>query len=117
EFDRLDDPGYDLPGAILEFLILAFALGIADLLEDDLLGALRVDPTKIDRRQRIDDVIAQRGPRLQLPGLLEIDLLEVILNLLDHFDHAPQAQVAGQRIELGADVVFGTVARAGGLLD
>jgi hypothetical protein len=49
--------------------------------------------------------------------LLEIDLLEVVLDFLDHFDHAPQAQVAGARIKLGADVVFRAIAVARRLLD
>src|SRR4029453_16869611 len=38
-------------------------------------------------------------------------------DFFDHFDHAPQAQVAGHLVELGADVVFGAVAGAGGALD
>src|SRR5690606_21908106 len=61
EFDRLDHPGDHFAGAVLEFLVLALTLGIAHLLEDHLLGALRVDPAEIDRGQRIDDEIAQRG--------------------------------------------------------
>ena len=61
ELDRLDHAGDDLAGAVLEFLELALALGIADLLEDHLLGALRVDPAEVDRRQRIDDEVADLG--------------------------------------------------------
>jgi hypothetical protein len=61
EFDRLDHAGDDFAGAVLEFLVLALALGIADLLEDHLLGRLRIDAAQIDRRQRIDDEIAQLG--------------------------------------------------------
>jgi len=117
ELDRLDDAGDDLAGAVLEFLVLALALGIADLLEDHLLGGLRVDAAKVDWRQRIDDEIAHLGARLELFGLLEIDLLEVVLDLLDHFNHAPQPKVAGLGIELGADVVLRAIAVARGLLD
>src|SRR5690606_34344194 len=72
ELDRLDDPGDDLTGAVLEFLELPLALGVADLLEDHLLGALCVDAAEVDRRKRIDDVVAHRGARLELVGLLEI---------------------------------------------
>ncbi len=50
EFDPLDDAGDDLVGAVLEFLELALALGVADLLEDDLLGGLRGDAAELDRR-------------------------------------------------------------------
>src|SRR5690606_28581213 len=41
----------------------------------------------------------------------------VVFDLFDHLDHAPQAQVAGQRVELGADVVLRAVAVASALLD
>ena len=57
------------------------------------------------------------GALLELLRALEVDLLEMILGLLDHFEHAPQAQVAGFGVELGADVVLGAVAGAGGALD
>ena len=97
--------------------ILALALGVADLLEDDLLGGLRGDAAELDRGQRIDDEVADRGVGLELLRALQVDLLEIILDLLDHLDHAPQAKVAGFRVELGADVVLGAVAGAGGALD
>jgi hypothetical protein len=117
ELDALDDAGDDLADAVLELLILALALGVADLLEDDLLGGLGGDAAELDRRQRIDDEVADHGAWLQLLRVLEAHLLEIILDLLDHFDDAPQAQVAAVRIELGADVVLGAVAGAGGALD
>ena len=117
ELDALDDAGDDLARAVLEFLILALALGVADLLEDDLLGGLGGDAAEFDRRQRIDDEVADRGVLLELLRALQVDLLEIILDLFDHFDDAPQAKVAGDRVELGADVVLGAVAGAGGALD
>ena len=117
ELDALDDAGDDFAGAVLEFFILALALGVADLLEDDLLGGLGGDAAELDRRQRIDDEVADRGVLLELLRALQVDLLEMILDLLDHFEHAPQAKVAGVRVELGADVVLGAVAGAGGALD
>ena len=58
-----------------------------------------------------------RGVLLELLRALEVDLLEMIFGLLDHLEHAPQAKVAGFRVELGADVVLGAVAGAGGALD
>src|SRR6476619_2640015 len=61
ELDALDHSGDDLAHPILEFFILAFALGIADLLEDHLLGGLRGDAPELDRRQRVDDEVAYRG--------------------------------------------------------
>ena len=66
ELDALDDAGDDLAGAVLELLILALALGVADLLEDHLLGGLGGDPAELDRRQRVDDEVADRGALLEL---------------------------------------------------
>ena len=117
ELDALDDAGDDLAGAVLELFILALALGVADLLEDDLLGGLGGDPAELDRRQRVDDEVADARALLELLRALDVDLLEMILGLLDDFEHAPQAKVAGLGVELGADVVLGAIAGAGGALD
>ena len=117
EFDRLDHAGDDFARAVLELFVLALALGIADLLEDHLLRALRVDAAQIDRRQRIDDEVADLGVVLKLLRLFEVDLLEVIFHFFDHFDHTPQAQITGLRVELGADIVFRAVTVAGRFLN
>src|SRR3546814_1557740 len=98
ELDALHDAGDDLSDAVLEFLILPLTLGVADLLENDLLGGLRIDAPQIDRRQRINDEVADLCTRLQLLRGLGIDLLEIILNHFDHFNDTPQAQVAAVRI-------------------
>ncbi len=37
----------------------------------------------------------------------------MVLGFFDHLEHAPQAKVAGLRVELGANVVLGAVAGAG----
>ena len=117
ELHPLDDAGDDLAGAILELFILPLALGVADLLEDDLLGGLGGDAAEFDRRQRIDDIVADDRAGLELLGVLEADLLEMIVDLFGHLDDAPQPEVARGRVELGADVVLGAVAGAGGALD
>ena len=83
EFDPLDDARDDLAGAILELFILALALGIADLLEDHLLGGLRGDASELDRRQRVNDEVAHNGALLELLRAGRIDLLEMIFRLLD----------------------------------
>ena len=41
----------------------------------------------------------------------------MIFGFFNDLEHAPQAQVAGLLVELGADVVLGAVAGAGGALD
>jgi len=117
ELDSLDDAGDDLADAVLEFLELTLALRIANLLKDHLLGGLGGDAPELDRRQRVNDEVADAGALFELLRALQIDLLEMILGLLDHFEHTPQAQVAGLAVELGADIVLGAVAGAGGALD
>ncbi len=97
---RLTTPVMTFGGAVLELFELAFAFGVTDLLEDDLLGGLGGDPPEFDRGQGIDDEIAQLRVLLQLLRAFDVDLLEMIFRLLDDFQDAPQAQVAGFAIEL-----------------
>src|SRR3546814_20574625 len=47
----------------------------------------------------------------------EIDLLEIIVDRLDHLANPPETKITGLRVELGADVVLGAVAGARGTLD
>ena len=65
-FDALDQAVDDLAGAVLEFVELALAFGVAHLLHDHLLGGLRGDAAEIDRRQRIDELVADLGVGLFL---------------------------------------------------
>src|SRR3546814_421433 len=117
ELDALDDTRDDLTGAVLELVILPLALGVADLLEDHLLGGLRGDATELDRGQRIDDEVADDGALLQLLRVHGGDLLEIVVDRLDHLDHAPQPHVARTRVDLRADVVLRAVTGTGGALD
>src|SRR4051812_2896428 len=57
-FDPLDQAVDDLADAILVFLELALPFGLADLLDDDLLGGLGGDPAEIDRRQFVGQELA-----------------------------------------------------------
>jgi len=49
-FDALDDAVDDIADAVLEFLVLPVALGLAHLLHDHLLGGLRGDAAIFQRR-------------------------------------------------------------------
>src|SRR6185312_684768 len=63
-FDAFDDAVDDVADAILEFLILPVALGLAHLLHDHLLGRLRSNAAIFQRRQRVGDGVADwRGGR------------------------------------------------------
>ena len=63
-FDALDLAVDDLADAVLELLVLAVALGLAHLLDDDLLGRLGGDAAEIHRRQRLGDEVADLGGRV-----------------------------------------------------
>jgi hypothetical protein len=54
-FDALDRAVDDLADAVLVFVVLAVALGLAHLLHDDLLGRLGGDAAEIHRRQLLGD--------------------------------------------------------------
>ena len=116
ELNPLDDAGDDFTLPVLIFLKLPFALGVADLLHDDLLGGLGSNPAKFNRRQRVDDEIPKLGLGIALLGFPDGRLGEVILDLLDHFNHAPQPGVTRHRVDLGPDVILGPVTGAGSLL-
>ena len=57
-FHALDQTVDDFADAVLVFLELALPLGLADLLDDDLLGGLGGDPAEIDRRQFVGQELA-----------------------------------------------------------
>ena len=66
--DALDLAVDDLADAVLELLVLAVALGLAHLLDDDLLGRLGGDAAEIHRRQRLGDEVAELGGRVAVRG-------------------------------------------------
>ena len=70
-FDALDDAVDDVADAVLVFLILAVALGLAHLLHDHLLGGLRGDAAVFERRQRVGDSVADLRRRIAALGVLE----------------------------------------------
>ena len=68
-FDALDGAVDDLADAVLVFVELAVALGLAHLLHDHLLGRLRGDAAEIHRRQRLGDEVAELGVGVALAGV------------------------------------------------
>ena len=67
-FDALDRAVDDLGDAILELFVLALALGLADLMHDDLTSHLGLDATKLERRQILDIFLADLGLGVGLFG-------------------------------------------------
>ena len=63
---RLMVPVNEVLLAIEEVVQNLLALGVADLLQNDLLGGLRTDTTEVDRLQRLFDVVATLDLRIIL---------------------------------------------------
>ena len=73
-FHTLDDAVGDVADAVLVFLILTVALGLAHLLHDHLLGRLRGNAAIFQRRQRIGNGVANLRGRVMAARVLEPDL-------------------------------------------
>ena len=73
-FDALDGAVDDLADAVLVFVVLALALGLAHLLHDDLLGGLGGDAAEIERRQGLGDEVADLAAGFAPARLVERDL-------------------------------------------
>ena len=86
-------------------------------MHDDLFGGLCGDAAEIDRRQRIDEEIADRLGRVHAPRDFQGDLTDLVLDLFDHFGEAGQPDLTGLAIDLGADIVVVTVFGTAGFLN
>ncbi len=88
---RLTDAVDDLADAVLVFLVLALALGLADLAGHDLAGHLGLDPAELEGRQDLfvgladDGVSCRRAGRRQARSpyrLLEVAVLVLELGVV-----------------------------------
>jgi hypothetical protein len=96
---------------------LAVALGLAHLLDDNLLGRLCGDAAIFERRQRIGDRVADLRGWMALAGFLQSDLVGRIFDGF-HYQHvAGQPQITCFRLDLGVHVGFRAIARASSLGD
>src|SRR5690606_29289689 len=99
----------DLADAVLVLVVLALALGLAHLLHDHLLGALRRDAAEIDRRQRLQDAVADLRRRIALARVLQRALRRRSGDLVGHLQLAIQADLAGLAVDFGDDLVLLTI--------
>jgi hypothetical protein len=113
----LDGAVDDLAHAVLVFLELLAALHLAHALDDHLLGGLRADAAEVDRRQRVDDVLAHLDAGLHLLRDAQRHLRFLILDhrVVGH-DLRPAGQLHRARlaVDLGADVLVLAVGLAAG---
>src|SRR6266852_3477926 len=81
-FHPLDNAVDDVADAVLEFLILAIALGLPHFLYDHLLGRLGGNASILKRRQWFGNVVAHPGGRIAPPCILYADLDRIVFNLI-----------------------------------
>ncbi len=115
--NAFDDTIDDVADAILEFLVLAVAFGIAHLLDDHLLCRLGRNASIFEWRQRLGDVIAHSGSRITSPRILNADVDRVVFDLICDKQQARQPHLASLRIDFGAHLGFAPITRAGRLLN
>ena len=102
EFGALDDAVDDLADAVLVFLVLALAFGVAHLLHDHLFGGLRGDAREIDRRQGLGDDVADLGGRIARARIVQRNLDLVVVDQFDDVQIARDMGFAGLGIDLDA---------------
>ena len=111
--DALDDARDQLADTILKGLDYPRALGVADALEDHLLGFLRADAAELDGLQRFGLGVADL--RLGVVELgageqrLALGRLEVLVLVIDHRPLAEGFVFAGLAVDVDHDVPLGAV--------
>ena len=104
----------DRADSILEFLVLALALGVAHLLQNHLLGGLGGDAPHLKRRKLVDELVADFGIRLLGCRILPGDFLKLVLDFIDDLPNARQREVARAAVKVRTDVEFRSVTHLGG---
>ena len=117
ELDAPDQAGNDFAYPVLVFLVLALALGLADFLNDHLLGGLRGDSTKFNGRKLLDDEISDFKVGVTPLGLGEGNLGRLVLHLIRHLAIAIEPNLAAAAVDYGPDIVLVAVFRAARPLD
>ena len=100
----LHDTGHDVAFPVRELLVYQGPFGLADTLNDHLLGRLRGDPSEIFRRHLdLDDVVELV---IGIDGLrvFERDLVRFIEHLVDYVFAGKDANFAGALVQVDAHV-------------
>src|SRR5690606_38903807 len=103
--DRARQHGFAAREEVVDDLL---ALGVADLLQDDLLGRLRADATQVDRLELFLDVVADLDVADLLLRLGQDHLDVVVLELAvgDDLPAPERLRLAGHAVDRDADVDF-----------
>src|ERR1700761_3268730 len=107
----------DLAAAILELSELALAFIFTDELDDDLLRRLRRDAAEIDRRQWVDDELAEADLRLEFPRDMQRNLSVLVFGGFDDLGPAGEPDIAGLAVDRRANVLLMAILGATRFLD
>jgi hypothetical protein len=105
--NRLHRAVDDIAFALNVFLILAFALRLADALEDDLLGRLGGNPAEVGWGRLHRHHVPELGARVNLAGVLQVNLGVHLLDFVHHFFFGKDLDPAGGGIHLDHHVLGG----------
>src|SRR5437773_2318648 len=113
--DPVHDAAEDLAFLADELRVDALALGVADLLEDDLLGGLGRDAAEVLQRSVLQQLQldAELGRGIERLGVSQRDLRLRVGDVLDHLLALVDAEVARLAVDVDADVVGRPQALAG----
>src|SRR6185437_1825183 len=108
-FGALHDAIEHLADAGVVFVVDRVALGLAHLLQNNLLRGLRGDSAQHSGGLGLGNFRADFDLRTLLAGFGERNFMEGIGRFFDHLADRKHVHLAGFRIELGAQVFFGAV--------
>ena len=103
---RLTVPVISSPSRLANWSKTCVALGLAQALEDDLLGGLGADPAEDVAVQLLGlDEVAELGVGLDGAGLVDGELGQRVLDLVDDAARAEDADLAGLGVDPDVDVL------------
>ena len=117
ELDAFDQAVDHFADAVLELVVLAFALGFANLVHDHLFRGLRGDTAEIDRRQGIDQLIADLRTGLAALRRRHRQLGGFVFHLLDDLEVAGERNFTADAVDPDPNIVLLAVLGPSGLLD
>ena len=108
-FHAFHDAVQKFADACVKFIVDGVALGLAHLLQDDLLGRLRRDPAEHIGRLRVGDLSAHLDAGALFASFGERNFACGVGDFVDHRVDGKHVHGAGFGIELRADILFGAV--------
>ena len=117
EFDTFHQAIDDVADPVLELVVLATALRLAYLIDNDLFGCLRGNSPEIDGRQRIDDEFTEIDRRLSAASSLERHLRRLILHCFHDLYVPRERDLPRAAVDVRADIMIVAILGSTGFLD